>query len=178
MRFAWMASLVVLCLQGCVLLDDPETDPNIPQNGYCAPVATWDSSYADLEEDIRQAVNAVRARGASCGSQGSFPPAEPLAMHGALQCAARVHSMDMYERGFFDHTNPDNESPFDRMDRAGYLWRAAGENIAQGYPSVDAVMAGWMSSDGHCANIMSDNYTEIGVGFYDDNHWTQTFGRQ
>ena len=80
-------------------------------------------------------------------------------------------------RGFFDHTNPDGLSPWDRVDLTDYSGNASGENIAQGYPDPAAVMAGWMASDGHCANIMNPDNTELGVGYYGDNsYWTQVMG--
>ena len=52
----------------------------------------------------------------------------------------------------------------------------AGENIAMGYAAPAAVVAGWMNSEGHRANILSSAYTKIGVGYVADGHyWTQQF---
>ncbi|MFN2323641.1 MAG: CAP domain-containing protein, partial [Trueperaceae bacterium] len=51
-----------------------------------------------------------------------------------------------------------------------------GENVAAGYPSVDAVMAGWLGSDGHCANLMNPGFTEFGAG-ESGRYWTQGFAR-
>lgn len=150
---------------------------DVPMAAYCDDTVSWDPAYRDLEAEVLSIVNQRRSEGANCGGQGSFGATGPLAMNGALRCAARVHSKDMADRSFFSHTNPDNESPFDRMERAGYVFSAAGENIAQGYPTPQAVMDGWMGSDGHCSNIMNPNFTEIGVGYYDGAYWTQTFGR-
>lgn len=84
----------------------------------------------------------------------------------------------VWEQEVLDHTNPDGESPFDRMSNAGYSYSYAGENIAAGYPSPSAVVAGWMGSTGHCKNIMSPNFTEIGVGYHGaGNQWTHSFGK-
>jgi uncharacterized protein YkwD len=182
----WPRLLVVVAVlgsSGCFLEDLQgdddgvvEQDPDIPSNAYCSPVANWDSGYADAEEEILRLVNIERARGANCGVEGNFPATHPLVMNGPLRCAARAHSKDMYDRSFFDHINPSNEGPFERIDKTGYNWRAAGENIAQGYPTPADVMTGWMSSDGHCSNIMTGVFEEIGVGYYDGANWTQTFG--
>jgi uncharacterized protein YkwD len=102
-------------------------------------------------------------------------------MHPALRCSARVHSKDMNDRNFFDHTNPSGEAPWDRMEQAGYSYSNAGENIAGGNSTAAATMQQWMDSDGHCANIMNPNFTEIGVGYYPGGQWghlwTQNFGR-
>lgn len=85
--------------------------------------------------------------------------------------------MDMGVRGFFAHVNPDGVGPGQRMASAGWVGTGWGENIAWGYPSPAAVVAGWMGSDGHCANIMRANFTQIGIGYYQGNIWTQNFGR-
>lgn len=151
---------------------------DIPVGAYCDPAADWDPAHAELEEQVLDLVNQRRAAGASCGGAGTFAATSGLSMNGALRCAARVHSKDMADRGYFSHNTPEGVDPFDRMLEAGYSFTAAGENIAQGYPTAEAVMAGWMSSDGHCSNIMSPDYAEIGVGYYTGAYWTQTFGRR
>lgn len=164
--------------------DEPPPPPDVPpppvepppENSYCSAVADWSPDWAEFEEQVLVLVNEHRAAGADCGSTGSFAAASPLSMNDALRCAARNHSMDMGVRDFFDHTNPDGDGPGPRLDRAGYDYTTWGENIAWGYPTPEAVVAGWMSSDGHCANIMRDSFTEIGVGYYEGNLWTQTFG--
>jgi uncharacterized protein YkwD len=77
----------------------------------------------------------------------------PLEWNTALGNVALAHSQDMRDRDFFDHTNPDGDSPFDRMAAAGISYRRAGENIAYGYRTGEAVFTGWINSDGHRANI-------------------------
>jgi len=160
--------------------DPPPAD--VPDNPYCAEVADWEPAWVQLELDILEQVNEVRAAGANCGSEGSFGPAPPLTMNLALRCAARKHSKDMNDRSFFDHTNPSGESPWDRMGMAGYSYSSAGENIAGGSPNAAGTMDQWMNSDGHCSNIMSPDFEEIGVGYYPGGQWghlwTQAFGAQ
>jgi uncharacterized protein YkwD len=80
----------------------------------------------------------------------------------------------MNKNNYFSHTGLDGSSPGDRITRVGYNWRAYGENIAKGYTSEQAVMNGWLQSEGHCKNIMSSNVKEMGVG-RDGNYWTQVF---
>ena len=161
-------------------MDDPPPSDEVPDNAYCMSVADWEPGFTELENEILQIVNQHRAEGANCGSAGSFGPAGPLTMNPALRCAARVHSQDMVDRNFFDHTNPSGESPFQRMGQAGYNYSTAGENIAAGNSTAAATMQQWMDSDGHCGNIMNPSFTEIGVGYYPGGQyghvWTQTFG--
>lgn len=153
----------------------------IPANAYCAGVSSWDSAMTVFEEEVLVLVNEARAQGANCGDQ-SFGSAGPLTMSPALRCAARVHSKDMAERGFFDHDNPDGEDPFVRMEQAGYSYFTAAENIAAGQMTPEMVMQGWMDSPGHCRNIMNPDFVDLGVGAFSgtdtqfSTYWTQTFG--
>lgn len=143
---------------------------------YCEELGLWPVAQEKIEQEVLDLVNRRRAEGADCRSQGSFDPAGALVMDPVLQCAARLHSVDMVERGFSDHVNPDGKDPFDRIAAAGYSGGfPQAENIASGYRTAEDVMNGWMSSDGHCSNIMDPEFNEIGIGVY-QNHWTQKFG--
>ena len=158
-------------------------DGTVPANDYCAGVSSWDATATEFEEDVLVLVNEARAAGADCGGQ-VFGPAGPLTMNPALRCAARVHSEDMAVRNFFDHVNPDGDDPFVRMGYAGYTYFTAGENIAAGQQSPAMVMDSWMTSPGHCSNIMNPDFEDIGVGVFPAEgaayslYWTQTFGAQ
>jgi len=94
----------------------------------------------------------------------------------AVATVAQAHSEDMVARGFFSHTNPDGQSPFDRLSDAGVAYSSAAENIAWGYPTAEAVLTGWLGSPGHKANIENCALTEHGVGLQ-DTHWTHVFIR-
>ena len=103
---------------------------------------------------------------------------------GTLRCddamarTARKHSVDMCTQGYFSHTGLDGSSPFDRMRREGVSFRTAGENIAWGQRTPEAVHDAWMNSSGHRANILNGAYGRIGVGYEACSgraHWTQVF---
>lgn len=94
----------------------------------------------------------------------------------ALSDVARAKSQDMHDKGYFDHTSPTYGTPFDMLKTFGISYRSAGENIAMGYTTPEAVVTGWMNSAGHRANILNASYTQIGVGYVaDGNYWTQLF---
>ena len=84
---------------------------------------------------------------------------------------------------FFSHTGSDGLQASDRVTNAGYQWRAMGENIAAGQRYMAEVISGWLDSPGHCENIMSPAFTELGAGVYfvDGSsypiYWTQVFAR-
>ena len=99
----------------------------------------------------------------------------PLAWSTSLGAAARLHSEDMAENSFMSHMGSDNSSPVDRMERAGFIFMRAAENVAFGQRTPEQVVSAWMGSDGHRQNILDPNLTELGVGF-SDYAWTQKFG--
>lgn len=159
--------------------------PEVPDSDHCALVADWDPEWVQFEDEVLELVNEFRSQPADCGVEGQFEAAPPLAMDPTLRCSARLHSLDMFEREYFSHDNPDGLDPFQRMQEAGFEGQRMGENIAQGQPTPEVVMQDWMESDGHCANIMQPQYTLIGIGFEAgtqqvfggaSNYWTQNFG--
>ena len=102
-------------------------------------------------------------------------------LRGGAQAAAR-HAADMAGHDYFSHTGRDGSSPAQRVRRAGYGYRMTGENIAAGPMSPEDAMAGWITSPGHCANLMNARYTEMGVAFTANAqsamgvYWVQLFG--
>ncbi|MFW3462851.1 CAP domain-containing protein [Streptomyces microflavus] len=102
----------------------------------------------------------------------------PLTTSAPLTSLAQNFSEDMAARGFFDHTDPDGDTPWDRAAQAGVQGLAA-ENIARGQADAQAVMDGWMNSEGHRANILNCDYKTIGIGVHEGSGgpwWTQNFG--
>jgi len=87
---------------------------------------------------------------------------------------ARKHSKDMEERGYFEHTNPDGLSPFDRMKADGISYSSAAENIAYGYSDAFHVYNGWLNSLGHRRNMLNGNLQRLGVGIF-KHQYTQNF---
>ncbi|MDB5934189.1 MAG: hypothetical protein JWQ01_1533 [Massilia sp.] len=131
---------------------------------------------------ILQAVNVARAAGQTCGDN-YYPAAPPLSWNEALGDAAFVHSQDMATQRYFNHRGKDGRVVGDRAAKAGYLWRAIGENIASGQESPEDAVAGWLSSPGHCANLMNPRFTDMGAAYAVNPtrasaypYWTQVFG--
>lgn len=100
----------------------------------------------------------------------------PLAWDARVAEVAQAHSQDMVDRRFFSHTNPDGESPFNRLAEARITYTWAGENIAYGYPTASSVLAAWLNSPGHRANIENPNYSHHGVGLV-NTYWTHVLIR-
>lgn len=123
-------------------------------------------TVSDYEKEVVNLVNNIRKEyGLS-----------PLKLNSELSAVARLKSSDMREKGYFSHTSPTYGSPFDMMKTFGIKYRTAGENIAMGYRTPQAVVDGWMNSKGHRENILNSSFTEIGVGYIaNGNYWTQMF---
>ncbi|MNK46532.1 Cysteine-rich secretory protein family protein [compost metagenome] len=134
---------------------------NTNTNTNTNKAGTTQSAYAD------QVVSLVNQERAKVG-------AKPLAADKALAAMALDKAKDMYSKGYFDHTSPTYGSPFDMMNSYGIHYTYAGENIAKGQKNPAEVMTAWMNSPGHKQNILSPNYTKIGVAYY-NGEWVQEF---
>ena len=105
----------------------------------------------------------------------------PLTLSPQLNHVAQSYSEVLAADGCFAHTCGPVPDMAQRDAQAGYDgWTAIGENIAAGYSSPEAVVAGWMASPGHRANILNPDYREIGIGLAAGGtygaYWTQEFG--
>ena len=96
----------------------------------------------------------------------------PLAVNQRLEQIAQSHSQDMSSADYFDHTGPHGDSAVSRMRAAGYLSGSVigyeiGENIAWGtlwLATPRAIVAAWMASAGHRANILDGHFRDTGIG--------------
>lgn len=86
----------------------------------------------------------------------------PLSIFPALQSAADIRERDLAV--YYSHDRPDGSSCFTALDESNLDYYAAGENIATGFTSAAGVMDGWMNSEGHRSNILSDRFIHIGTG--------------
>ena len=111
----------------------------------------------------------------------------PLVAEKRLMRSAQLHTTDMATHNFFSHYSRNGRSPAVRVAVTGYRFRTVAENIAYGQRTPDAVVAAWMASPGHRANILDCRLTQIGVGYlYNPGYklgsrkavtaWTQDFG--
>jgi len=95
-----------------------------------------------------------------------------LTLHDCVVYVARLRSEDMASLNYFSHTSPSGETAFSFLDQYDVPHGWAGENLARNnYPddeSVEVAIRALMESDGHRANILSANYTQVGVGVAND----------
>lgn len=129
----------------------------------------------DAAQELLQLVNQLRKKGCRCGRK-KMKPAPPLKMNNLLNQAAQNHANDMASKKFFDHRGSNGSSISDRISKTGYDWQAVGENIFWGRVGIREVFAGWKSSPGHCKNMMSKDFREMGFAKVGD-YWVQDFGK-
>ena len=106
-----------------------------------------------------------------------------LSLNDQLGAAAEYHSRDMAQKDYFKHTLSNGDSPEENIVAHGYRdYRFVGENIAAGFAAADDAFDAWKGSPEHDKNMLSKNFTEIGIGRAPstkgkyDWYWTTTFG--
>jgi len=147
-------------------------NPALIYPGQKLVIPQLDPKVTEFQNRVVELTNAERARNGL----------GPLKMNWELQRMARVKSEDMRNRNYFAHESPTYGSPFNMMKSFGITYATAGENIAAGQQTPEAVVKSWMNSPGHRANILKREYTEIGCGVAFGGsyriYWTQEFIRR
>ena len=144
-----------------------------------------DYSLMTCEDDLSDVlalINQLRIESQTCGDT-SYPAVAEVTWSSTLTLAATEHSNNMANYNFFDHTGLDGSTVGTRVTAQGYTWSRVSENIAAGQTSAQEVVDGWMSSEGHCANIMNADVTEMGLACQVNSdsdyqrYWTQVFAK-
>ena len=114
------------------------------------------SEYTSMSSDQRQALKLLN-------DDRKKRNLVPLQFNPQLANLAESYARDMIDRDFFSHRNPEGQSPFERMQEKQITFNYAGENIAFN-DSVYSAQQAFMHSPTHKANILSPNYTQVGIG--------------
>lgn len=130
------------------------------------------SDPSRLKQELLDAVNSERAKAGL----------RPLRLDPTLSQIADFYACRLIDGGFFQHIDADDKSTVvTRAGSFGYAFLKIGENLAAEQRTVKEVMAAWMDSPGHRANLLDPTFTEIGIavklgGAY-GTYWVQEFGR-
>ncbi len=144
-------------------------NPALIYPGQLITIPSTDSQVLTYESEVVRLVNEIRVKNGL----------SKLTEDWELSRVARYKSQDMKDNKYFSHNSPVYGSPFEMIKNFGISYRSAGENIARGQATPQAVVNGWMNSSGHRANILNASFTRIGVGYVKDgNYWTQMFIRK
>lgn len=163
LRLVGIWAILGLMLSGCA-------SPSSPGRPSMADSPSLDAS--DLSSAMSDLIEAHNRTRESAGLAALEPDPQ-------LETTALRHARDMARRHQMSHRGGDGSSPFRRIQAQGYQFRRAGENVACGQVSVEAVMDGWMRSPGHRRNILG-GYSQIGAACATDEngtpYWCVTFG--
>lgn len=144
----------------------PVEKPATPTENNNTPVSSSNLTY---EQKVVELVNVERQK-------AGLPT---LTMDSAISNVARAKSKDMAVNNYFAHQSPTYGSAGDMLRQFGIKWSAWGENIAAGQRTPEIIVNAWMNSPGHRANILSNNFSKIGVGYETNSsgrpYWTQIF---
>nr|MBQ8253670.1 fibronectin type III domain-containing protein [Lachnospiraceae bacterium] len=154
MKRRWMLAVVVLCFAMCLQYEVKAAEP-------------YEKIANSSEWEVLKIVNRERL------SNGK----DAICMFKKLQSAAGTRATEL--KTLFSHSRPDGSLCFTALDEGDIYYMAAGENIAAGQDSASSVMNDWMNSPGHRANILTDDFSHIGIGYctggaYGTN-WSQLF---
>jgi len=139
----------------------PSSGPGGTQNG---------PAQVSVDRNLQRLVDLVNEERSKAGLA-------PLTMVAETNTAAGIRAKEIYSS--FAHERPDGSKYRTVLDECNVSYSYCGENVAYGYRSPDAVMDGWMNSEGHKANILNERFTKIGVGHYKGSngydYWSQLF---
>ena len=197
LRFAWIVILIISVTGGMLssfVIDESTLQGEIevvsttsmtPDQSTTTAVIGTTSTSTSLAPAVSLPVEIPSESAAMLAAVNEFRSengVEPLVWCSALANSALGHSVDMANRQFFDHVNPDGDDPFARLLAAGY-GENGGENIAVGYESVALVMEAWIDSPGHRENLLEPGFVDFGEGHITGEYmgspaiyWTQNFG--
>lgn len=151
----------------------------------CAPAtaSAADCAGADLLPGADNVAVVRQATLCLLNQQRAAHGVGPVAENATLTTASAGYSQRMVAQGFFDHKSPDGGTLVDRLTSAGYLgdedaW-VVGENLGWGQGTLStarSMVTAWMGSAGHRENLLSGDYTEVGLGLALGTPSDQTWG--
>ena len=112
--------------------------------------------------EVERLINALRAKGSSCGGS-KLPAAGPVRWNPLLLLSAQTFVQELAERDELTHQGLKLVTLSQRLSKAGYRTRVSAENLSAGPETVEDVIDEWMASPKHCDNLMSGDYQDIAL---------------
>ncbi|MBK9565072.1 MAG: CAP domain-containing protein [Saprospiraceae bacterium] len=143
-------------------------------------VGTAENDFAEPANEQKKlmidAVNSIRGKGCYCGKR-YMEPVQPIVWDGILYKSAFTQAKEMKDFNFFAHFSKDGLNIGERLQKAGYNWMVAGENLGEGQKTFEEVLHDWLKSYQHCTMLMHPRVEEMAVAKV-DKYWVQHFGKK
>ncbi len=141
----------------------------------------WLSLSNEHPDDIQQksmtdAVNKIRSEGCYCGRR-FMAPVDKIEWNEKLYKSAFNQAYEMHRFNFFAHFSKEGYDIGQRLEKVGYNWMVAGENLGEGQRSFEEVLRDWLNSYTHCTMLMHPKVNEMAIAKV-DKYWVQHFGKQ
>ena len=156
--------ICLLLVSACTAITSSSQKPRVKNNSVPSE---------KIESQFIVEVNKARSTARVCGNK-KYPAAPALVLNSKLTLASYKHSLDMSENQFLEHVSSNGDTLVERMQEVNYVWSAVGENLAHNQKTIQQVIEDWLSSPGHCSNLMSSDYTQAGVAVVNW-YWTQVY---
>lgn len=163
--------LAALALVACGPASSPDPPDAWPATAACEGLDDWRATWAEAEADVLGGIAAARDEGIDCGSGGKHFLSPRLQRRAALDCAARVHALDMAVQQYVGRYDPEGRSEVERAQAADYSAASFAQHLAAGPDDSGDLLDLWWSRPQICADLASDAFTEVGlahVGEVDD----------
>lgn len=164
----WAAFVLIGCDVGPIDEAQEQRDA-IPDVEVCDDVRDWPEPRAMREAELVAALDIARAMSSRCPTGETFAASPSLHDDGALRCAARNLALHLAEYDVLGHTDGDGGTVVDRIAATGRDTTLSTELVAAG--DIDAsriVDELWRPSGAHCAAMLADAWTDVGVAYVED----------
>jgi uncharacterized protein YkwD len=131
---------------------------------------------SDQQKLMIDAVNDIRQRGCYCGKR-YMKPVQKIVWNDKLYKSAHIQASEMHQHNFFAHFSKEGLNIGERLEKVGYDWMVAGENLGEGQKTFEEVLNDWLASYSHCTMLMHPKVEEMAVAKV-DKYWVQHFGKQ
>ncbi len=150
----------------CTVSWNPDTrTAAVKTKGYIEDEPSYNESIGGDPEYIIKDEDYVNALLGAINAKRSSMGLAPYGYDANLESVADAHCADMSLRDYLDHTSPEGITLSDRLDNANIYYVSAAENLATGFTTAQKVLDAWLNSPKHSANILSGEFTKIGIGF-------------
>ncbi len=163
MRPPLLVASIALAAAAPACVIDELTETDVGEEAYCEGASRWPNDFADLEDELLEAIEDLRRSGAMCGEDRQNP-VTALEVVPELHCAARLHATDLAAHKAIGPGGSDGSTPLSRANLSGYDGIPRFEMSAANYTDADVVLDAWLADEVHCRALLDRKLRHIGIG--------------